>query len=121
MVARKIYVMYEHEAVIATGTAEEVGRALGISPKTVRWYASSKKAHSNRWAVSYNAKATDIPKPKCVHKIGRFGTLATKKVRIKKLVRDGAVCYCKVCKRETDPCLLQKEAIKRAEYGWWRI
>lgn len=121
MSAKKIYVMYEHEAVIATGTAEEVGKALGISPKTVRWYASNKKTHCNRWAVGYDPKAPDIPKPKCVHKIGRYGTLATKKVRIRKLMRDGNVCYCKVCKRETDPCLLQKEAIARAEYGWWMI
>lgn len=52
------YVVYKGDDVIATGTADECAKLLGVKPRTVRWYASpsagrrSERGPNRTWAVT---------------------------------------------------------------------
>lgn len=48
----KFYVVYDGDTIIATGTARKCAEQLGVTKKTVQWYASNaSREHGRRVAV----------------------------------------------------------------------
>lgn len=40
----KLYALYRGDEIVAVGTAKQLAERQGVSPKTIRWYASETAA-----------------------------------------------------------------------------